>query len=453
MAPVLGGRALPAGEGRRKLVHAGMGAFALLFRFLTWPQAVAFALVAFLFNWQVLPRLLGHRLTSAREGVSDRGVLIYPVVVLALILLFRDDLALAAFGWGVLAFGDAAAGTVGQKWGRHPLPWNARKSWEGLAAFVVAALLGGGALVVWTAQGGSPAARGGGLDLVGLMLPALVAVSFAALLEGLPHGLDDNVLPPLVAPALLAMSAPLATAPLSPATLGWALAVNTACAVIALATRALRPGGVAVAWALGVSVWLAATPRGFLLLLVFLLAGTAVTFLGYGRKRARGVAEGHGGRRGAVEIFGKGGFLLVLAFTALAASASTPSAARVPGWVVVAVLAAATADTWGTEIGGLLGRRAFTLLPPAAVPPGTAGAVSWAGLAGAAVGAAAIAGCGAGLGLVSWGVAAIAAAAALGASVVESLLPQLGEATHTGKNLVVTVLAPLLTMAALGVLR
>ena len=40
MAPVLGGRALPAGEGRRKLVHAGMGAFALLFRFLTWPQAV-----------------------------------------------------------------------------------------------------------------------------------------------------------------------------------------------------------------------------------------------------------------------------------------------------------------------------------------------------------------------------------------------------------------------------
>lgn len=436
-------RALPAGESRRKLVHAGMGGFALLLRVLTWPQAVACALAAFLFNWQVLPRLLGHRLTSARDGVSDRGVLIYPVVVLALILLFRDDLSLAAFGWGVLACGDAAAGVVGLKWGRHPLPWNRVKSWEGAVAFLAAGALGGGALMSW--------ARGEGLaGLTAVLPPALVVVAFAALLESLPHGLDDNVLPPLVAPALLAMVAAPASQPWGAAAVGWALLINGGCAAVALTSRALRPGGVAVAFGLGVAVWLTASPWGFALLLVFLLAGTAVTFLGYTRKRARGVAEGHGGRRGAVEIFAKGGVLLVLAAAAVAAAGA---AGRVPGWIVVAVLAAATADTWGTEIGGLLGRRAFTLLPPAAARPGTPGAMSWPGLAGAAVGAAAIATCGVAFRLASWQVATVAALAALVASVVESVLPRFGEATHAGKNLVVTVLAPLLTMAVLGVLR
>ncbi len=83
------GRRLPAGEGKRKLVHAGMGLFALALPFLTWQQAALCAVAAFLFNWLVLPRLLGHRLTSARPGVSDRGVLLYPLVVLALIVLYR----------------------------------------------------------------------------------------------------------------------------------------------------------------------------------------------------------------------------------------------------------------------------------------------------------------------------------------------------------------------------
>ena len=42
----------------------------------------------------------------------------------------------------VLAFGDGAAGLVGVHFGRHKLPWNRKKSWEGLGAGAVTAATG-----------------------------------------------------------------------------------------------------------------------------------------------------------------------------------------------------------------------------------------------------------------------------------------------------------------------
>ncbi|MFH1177790.1 MAG: hypothetical protein V1750_10320, partial [Acidobacteriota bacterium] len=225
------GRPLPAGEGKRKLVHAAMGSLALLFPYLTWPQAALCAIAAFLFNWQVLPQLLGHRLASARAGASDRGVLLYPLVVLALILLFRHDLGLAAWGWGVLAFGDAAAGLVGQKWGRRPLPWNPHKSWEGLAAFVVAGGLGGGGLAAWYALKRGQAV----LDFpdlpAGWLLWLAVPLALAALLESLPHGLDDNILPAIAVPAVMVLAA--GSPGSASGVIALPLVVNTGCAVLA----------------------------------------------------------------------------------------------------------------------------------------------------------------------------------------------------------------------------
>ncbi|MBI4915498.1 MAG: DUF92 domain-containing protein [Acidobacteria bacterium] len=443
-----------------------MGLFALALPFLTWQQAALCAIAAFLFNWLVLPRLLGHRLISARPGVSDRGVLLYPLVVLALIVLYRPHLGLAAFGWGVLAFGDAAAGVVGQKWGRHPLPWNSSKTCEGLIAFALSAGLSGAALCSWQMAMQVPHYTGMGIstpfpDFLRFPLLLLAPIVLATILESLPHGLDDNILPaiagtfPLV--LLLEFGAELFGAPLP----GWGLClgVNTGCALIALTTRALQPGGVAVAWALGIGTWMAFGRPAFTLLLAFLLAGLLVTFLGYGRKHQAGVAEARGGRRGAAEVFGKGGALLLLSLSAIAVrSVDNHHQAQFPqwGWVVVAILAAATADTWATELGGLWGKRAYTLWPVREAPPGTSGAVSLAGLLAALAGAALISGLGLWLGLLAQRprtFAVLCTLAAFVATVVESLLPRLGPASHVGKNLVVTLLAPILVYAVLGVLR
>jgi uncharacterized protein (TIGR00297 family) len=427
-----------------------MAAFALLLPFLTWPQAALCAVAAFLFNWQVLPRLVGHRMASARSGSSDRGVLLYPLVVLAMIVLFRGRMELAAFGWGVLAFGDSAAGVVGQKWGCRPLPWNAGKTWEGAAAFVLAGGIGGLALLLWyAAWSGAHPANTTPSALLGWAIAAWPALALAGLLESTEHGLDDNVLAPVAVPLVAALAwqgPPVAATPvLLP------LAVNTACAAAAVATRALRPGGIVGAWLLGMTTWLAFGRPVFFLLLFFLLAGLGVTFVGYGRKRRRGVAERHGGRRGAAEVFGKGGVLLLLGAAGLLAAplGRGPSGA----WAAVAVLAAATADTWGTEIGGLLGKRAFTLLPAREVAPGTPGAVSGAGLGASVLGAAVTVAVASALGLLGGdpiGFGAAAAAGALAATVVESLLPAIGTGTHLGRNLALTFLAPLFAFALLG---
>jgi uncharacterized protein (TIGR00297 family) len=460
------GRRLPAGEGKRKLVHAGMGLFALALPFLTWQQAALCAIVAFLFNWLVLPRLLGHRLTSARPGVSDRGVLLYPLVVLALIVLYRND-EVVAFGWGVLAFGDAAAGIVGQKWGRHVLPWSQGKTWEGLLAFCMASAVGGSALSAWAYS--HPAASGFSslrlvLDLHSTPLLLLVPVAMASILESAPHGADDNLLPPIASSFLFALflGCPAWAWAGSRSLPDWrlALGLNTACAVLALLAGALRPGGVVVAWVLGVVTWMAFGINGFVLLLAFLIAGLLVTFLGYGRKGRAGTAEASGGRRGGAEVFGKGGVLLLLGLFALAVQwMISPKVADFRGWwgwVVVAILAAATADTWATELGGLWGKRAFTLWPSREVPPGTSGAVSIPGLVAALAGAALISGLGLWLGLLAQRpltFAVLCTVAAFVATVVESMLPRLGPASHVGKNLVVTLLAPILVYAVLGVLR
>lgn len=431
------GRPLPEGEALRKAVHATMGLFALALPFLRLWQAMALATTAFLFNWLVLPRLLGHRFQTQRQGGSDTGVLLYPLVVLGLLGMYRHAAELAAFGWGVLAFGDAFAGVIGQKWGRKSLPWNPRKTWEGFWGFALGGLLGGSALALWHVAGQQPELREPETLLAAFaswLVWGLVPCLLGAVLESIPHGLDDNVLPSLLVPAIGVLGAAATT---EMASLDWGLAVvvNSFCAILALVSKTLRPDGILAAWVLGVATWAAGGWQAFVLLLAFLLAGLGATFWGYRTKRRQGLAEAHGGRRGAGEVLAKGGVLLTLALQGIVLGSEKGG---IVGWAVVVTLAAAWADTWGSEIGKLLSTNAFILPRGKRVPAGTPGAVSWVGLAASAVGAVAASFLGYWLGLeprLFW-VLLISSAAFL-ATLLESLLAAAG-GTHAGRNLLVT---------------
>jgi uncharacterized protein (TIGR00297 family) len=104
--------------------------------------------------------------------------------------------------------------------------------------------------------------------------------------------------------------------------------------------------------------------------------------------------------------------------------ASRVSAASVPvlPLALAASLAAALADTFGTELGTLFGRRPLLLSAMKRVPPGTRGAVSGAGVLGGALGAALVAAAGAAGGLYALRWAWIVAAAGIAGSLAESLL-------------------------------
>lgn len=432
------GSRLPRGELARKAVHLSMAVFALVLRWLTWPLAAACALAAFAFNLFGLPRLLGHRLASERRGAGDTGVLLYPVVVLGLILIFHQPgpggLAFAAFGWGLLAGGDAAAGVVGMLWGRNQLPWNRSKSWEGVGGY----LAGGGLLgwfLFWWTFGGPPPAAAPSITAALVVL----AILSAALLETVPHGLDDNVLPPLFGTLVLVAGVGIAArGPVVPLrAVAVAAAINLAVALIARAVRLLEPAGILAAWILGTVTLGFGTWRAYLLLWLFLGIGTAVTRLRRAEKRRLGLEDE--ARRGAGHVLANGSLCLLGSLLwGLSGGAAEPAAVLVAGG-----LAAALADTMASEIGKAWGGTAYALPGLHRVSPGTEGAVSVAGTLAGAAGAAIVAAAAVTTGFLSVAWALPLALGGFLAMLAEGFLDRLGPATNHGTNLANTVMGAL----------
>ena len=206
------------GELTRKAVHIGMGGFALLLRWLTPWQAAGLAIGALLFNLFVLHRLTRRALLRDNERGSgfSLGIVLYPAMVLALIVVFRDRLELAAACWGLLAVGDGMATVAGVLSKGGKLPWNPQKSWAGFLAFVLNGTVAAAFLIRWTQQAALDATPAQGsvgfsfllADAEGdrflfLIAGCFCAATAAAFAESLQTGIDDNILVPLVGGAFL----------------------------------------------------------------------------------------------------------------------------------------------------------------------------------------------------------------------------------------------------------
>lgn len=123
---------------------------------------------------------------------------------------------------------------------------------------------------------------------------------------------------------------------------------------------ALAVGG-ATAWGLG---W-----RGVVLLFAFFISGSLLTRL----------AGGAGGQRNYRQVLANGGLAAL--------------AALLGSWPLAAgALAAATADTWATEIGAFSPHAPRLITSWRAVAPGTDGGITLLGTAGGAAGACLLAG-------------------------------------------------------------
>jgi uncharacterized protein (TIGR00297 family) len=143
----------------------------------------------------------------------------------------------------------------------------------------------------------------------------------------------------------------------------------------------LAPSGVAAAAVVGGAVTAGAGWRGLALLAFFFVTASALT---------RG-----GGRRRAAQVVANGGVAAAAALLAL----------RDPAWLAAFAgsLAAATADTWSTEIGSRSRAMPRLLTTGRPVPRGSSGGVTWLGTAGGVAGAIALAASGFGLGVIPLG--------------------------------------------------
>lgn len=404
--------------------------FAFLLPFLTWIQAAGMALMALLFNLFILPRMqvdlskplaaVGERGESA--GDVWTGIILYPLSVLALILVYRRHMHIVAAVWAIMALGDGMAGVAGAALKSRALPWRGDKTWAGFAAFVLAGTLGSFVLACFV----DPT-----LAAARVFWTCIATAIVGAVVETLPIRLDDNASVPLVCGAFMFCAFMVESAALASNLpyLGRRLALGGAsCLAFALVARALKlvnNSGAVAGTLFALAVYMGYGFKSFLILLSFFVLGSVATRLGFAKKATRGIAERRGGARSWREAVAN---TLAGAFFALLAISTNHQAAFLAA--LVAAFAEAAGDTVSSEIGQWLSGRAYLITTFEPVAAGENGGVTLVGTAAGLVASALVAGLGLALGLVGKGGAGWAFGAAIAGNLLDSLLGATIERRH-----------------------
>lgn len=202
-----------------------------------------------------------------------------------------------------------------------------------------------------------------------------------------------------------------------------ALAAGVAAGFISLYMRFLTPrgalaAGVLAALLVGLGSWPWLVP-----MLLFFLTSSLLTRACERLRPESKELFAKGGERDAAQVLANGGIGGLLVVVAQWHPGNELYAAYLGS------LAAATADTWGTEIGLMFGGSPRMITTMDRVPRGTSGAVSAAGLAGGALGACLVASCAVlWMGKDAQRILFAAAAAGCAGSVADSLLGALAQA-------------------------
>lgn len=366
------------GDATRRVVHVLVGlATAAAPLWFDRPRGIALLAAVFVVGNAVA---LGRGWLPGVHGVARRswGTVTFPVALLVALPLCwtasGERVVVLQAAFVVLAVADPAAAWLGSSVRRGPRyrVGDGEKSLVGSLAFAVIAWI---VLV-------SAFAWGGGRPLSGAVVgAAAVVAALATVAEALGTRGWDNlgvVLAVVVGGTWWVEGA-------GGAGLGVAAAVGAAVfALAAVRAGALDvSGGLAAslfAWALvalGGVAW--AAPA-----LAFFVLSSAWSRVGRRRKAGAATLAEKGSRRDAGQVLANGGVALGL----LAATGFTASDALYPAFV--AAFAAAAADTWGTEVGTLVGGATRRLGLGRRVPPGTSGGMSAAGTLGALAGAASV---------------------------------------------------------------
>jgi len=435
-------------ESRRQWVHVGSGSFALLLRFLTWKEAAALAAIAFLFNLLVLPRIGGRAMYRPADHARGfpLGILLYPLCVLALILIFPLRLDIVAAAWGILACGDGAA-TLAGRTARAPLSWNPGKTVAGTTAFIVCGAAAGVGLAWWTRSAVSPMP-----SMTFTLIAPIVAALAAALVETIPIRLDDNLSVPATAGVVLWLASVMTGASVSSArdaviaALPWALGVNGVMSYLGYRARTVSRSGAVGGALVGIIIYAAAGAAAWLLLFITFLAAAITSRLGLARKARLGIAEERGGRRGAGNAFANCGVAAIAAIAAV----TTPHVATAL-LALAASLVAGASDTVASEIGKAWGRSTWLVTSFGRVPAGTPGAMSIEGTVAGLGAALALAGVAVVLGLIPASVILVVVAGATIGALVESVLGATlegpGILNNDMLNFINTAIAAVVTLA------
>ena len=151
-----------------------------------------------------------------------------------------------------------------------------------------------------------------------------------------------------------------------------------AIALVGYWARALSGSGVVAAFIVGGTILSFGGWAWAILLGLFFAASSALSFFKKSDPRKGSAAEmfDKGGRRDGAQVLANGG---VGALLALISGIAPQHVASIIFCAYAGSLAAATADTWATEIGVLSSSRPLLMTTFRPVEPGTSGGVTWLG--------------------------------------------------------------------------
>ena len=177
----------------------------------------------------------------------------------------------------------------------------------------------------------------------------------------------------------------------------WAIgfALNTALLLPAYLSpkKLLTPEGTLHAWVLGVLLYGCLGWQAYGLMMVYFLAGSAVTRIGMAQKEAEGIAEKRSGARGPENVWGSAlvaalcavGFWMVKVWNyreLMQFGVLPPWSMALPPLLLLAYtssIATKLSDTAASEVGKAYGKRTFLITTLKPVARGTEGAVSLEG--------------------------------------------------------------------------
>ncbi len=367
----------------RKLVHILVGIFVFFVPLIfTSPlPPILMSLIFIVLNYfSVRSKLFKGMDNTSRETY---GTVFFPLSFLLLILLYWESYPLIiSASILILGLGDAAASIVGTGM-QNPTPLSLtreNKSLEGSAAMISVSFIVTAGCLLFFPQRTPDSHTLIGSEVLFMLAAAFVIAVVAGVVEALSTRGTDNLTVPLTAGLMLFAILEGGEPVLSRLLAGFL--AGCLISFVSLRLGVLSRSGAAATFLIALIVfgfggWLWAIP-----ILAFFILSSLLSKLKSVRRRS---AEEHfekTSRRDIGQVLANGGIaaLCVLGYQFFEHTF----------WFIayIGAIAAATADTWGTELGIAFGGRVRSVVSMDEVDPGTSGGVSLAGLlAGTAGGA------------------------------------------------------------------
>lgn len=360
----------------RRIVHILVGVL-VCFSPLFFKDSVPVVVLAALF---IVINYLGIRF-GLLKGIheTDRvsyGTVYFPISFLILVLWFwHKDPAILLTAMLIMTFGDPIASWVGES-RKNPITfkiWSDKKSLQGSTAMFVVAFL-----VAVAGMYGFRQVFGPAISLSTAILFGFFAALYAAVSETVSHEGTDNLMVPLGSAVVLDFLYYSVEA-MQNQLMIWMI-LTSGIAWLAWKLKALSLSGAAGAWLLGTVVFGIGGLEWMLPVIYFFVTSSLFTSVGKKHKKILETVFEKGGQRDIFQVFANGGVGMFAILGYYFANHII--------WYMIFLgsIAAATADTWATELGTFSKRMPVSILNFKKVEMGTSGGITPLGTLGAFIG-------------------------------------------------------------------